>query len=126
MKSCIAIVSDLIFSSRIKGTAGKVGAKCKTVRSTCALSDALESETPETVLVDLQCDGISPEEAIRTVKEHSPTTRVVAYCSHVQTDLMEQAKAAGADEVWPRSVFVQRLPELLAGNDATDEAAPPA
>ena len=117
MGSCIAIVSDMIFASRITGTAAKVGAKCKIVKDPGALHDALESDEPGTVLVDMNCDGISPEEAIRTVKSQCPNARVVAFFSHVQTELREQAKAAGADDVWPRSVFVQRLPELLASSD---------
>ncbi len=113
MGSSIAIVSDMIFATRITGTAEKVGAKCKIVKDAGALHDALESDEPGTVLVDMNCDGISPEEAIRTVKSHRPNARVVAFFSHVQSELMEQARAAGADDVWPRSAFVQRLGELL-------------
>ncbi len=117
MGRCIAIVSDMIFATRITGTAEKVGAKCKVVKDPGTLQDALVSENPGTVLVDMNCDGVSPEAAIRTVKSHCPNARVVAFFSHVQTELMEQARAAGADEVWPRSAFVQRLPELLASPD---------
>lgn len=116
MGSCIAIVSDMIFATRITATAESVGASCAIVKSPGTLQKALESENPRTVLVDMNCDGISPEEAIRTVKSHCPSARVVAFFSHVQTELMEQARAAGADDVWPRSVFVQRLPELLASS----------
>lgn len=119
MNKCIAIVSDLIFATRITGTAEKVGAECRIINDQSDLQDALESEPPRLVVVDMSCDGISPEEAIRTVKSHCPSARVVAYCSHVQTDLMERAKAAGADDVWPRSAFVQRLPELLSSSDGS-------
>ena len=117
MDRCIAIVSDMIFATRITGTAAKVGAKCKIVKDPGALHDALESDEPGTVLVDMNCEGISPEEAIRTVKSQCPNARVVAFFSHVQTELKEQATTAGADDVWPRSVFVQRLPELLVSSD---------
>jgi DNA-binding NarL/FixJ family response regulator len=117
MGNCIAIVSDLIFATRITGTADKVGAKCEIIKDPGTLQDALESQNPGTVLVDMNCAGLSPEEAIRTVKSHCPNARVVAFFSHVQTELMEQARAAGADDVWPRSAFVQRLPELLASLD---------
>ena len=121
MDKCIAIVSDMIFATRITGTAKKVGAKCEIVKDPGALQASLESDDPGTVLVDMNCDGISPEEAIRTVKSHCPNARVVAFFSHVQTELMERARVAGADDVWPRSVFVQRLPQLLedvrAGNE---------
>lgn len=113
MPTCIAIVSDLIFASRITGAAKQVGTMCAVVRSSEALKDALKSEQPATVLVDMSCDELSPAEAIRTAKSQCPGARVVAFFSHVQTELMEKAKAAGADDVWPRSLFVQRLPKLL-------------
>ncbi len=115
--SCIAIVSDMIFATRITGTAEKVGADCRIIHDQGDLQDALEYGKPGLVIVDMNCDGISPEEAIRTVKAHCPNARVVAFFSHVQTELMEQARAAGADDVWPRSAFVQRLGEILASSE---------
>ncbi len=117
MATCLAIVTDMIFATRITGTAEKVGAACRIVNDLSGLQDVLQSNEPGTVLVDMDCDGISPEEAIRTAKSHCPSARVVAFYSHVQTELMEQAKAAGADDVWPRSAFVQRLPQLLETAD---------
>ena len=59
------------------------------------LRNALESENPGTVLVDMNCDGISPEAAIRTVKSHCPNARVVAFFSHVQCELREQVGRRG-------------------------------
>ena len=120
MGGCIAIVSDMIFATRISGTAEKVGADCKIINNPSDLQDALASENPGMVFVDMNCDGISPEEAIRTVKSQCPNARVVAFYSHVQTELGDQARAAGADDVWPRSAFVQRLPQVLAATDRTN------
>ena len=117
MPHCIAIVSDLIFSSRITGTASQVGATCKVVKDLASLQDALEAGEADTVLMDLSCDGLAPQEAIRTIKSNCPGVRVVAFCSHVQTELMAQAKSAGADLVLPRSAFAQQLPQLLSAND---------
>jgi hypothetical protein len=39
--------------------------------------------------------------------------RVVGFLSHVQTDLAAQARAAGCDEVMPRSAFTQNLAAIL-------------
>ena len=116
MNNCIAIVSDMIFAARIAGTAEKIGAECKILNDSGTLLDTLESENPELVLVDMNCESISPEEVIRMVKSLCPNARVVAFFSHVQGELMERAKAAGADDAWPRSVFVQCLPQLLEDN----------
>jgi hypothetical protein len=38
---------------------------------------------------------------------------VVGFGSHVDTDVHQQAVAAGYEEVLARSVFFRRLPELL-------------
>ena len=113
MATCIAVVSDLIFSTRITATAKKLGATCRVVMTLDALKDALESDAPDLVLVDMNSQGVSAEDSIRMVKTRRPTARVVAFFSHVQTELLEQAESAGADDVWPRSAFVQRLPELF-------------
>lgn len=113
MTQCLAIVSDLIFASRIHGTADKAGAGCVIVSTPAALSEALQVE-PRLVLVDMDCAGVPATDAIRTVKNQWPQARVVAFFSHVQTAVGEQAVSAGADDVWPRSVFVQQLPALLA------------
>lgn len=117
MHGCIAIVSDMIFATRIASTAKKLGTACAIVNDVGGLRAALASGAPGTVLVDMHCDGMSPEEAIRTAKSVCPAARVVAFFSHVHTDLMEQAAAAGADDVWPRSVFVQRLEAVLRATD---------
>ena len=114
MNTCIAIVTDMIFATRITATADKLGTACKIVRDANALSETLDSGYPQIVLVDMNADAALAEGAIRTVKSRSPNTRVIAFFSHVQTELQERAEAAGADDVWPRSVFVQRLPQVLA------------
>jgi len=40
--------------------------------------------------------------------------RIVAFGSHVDTALLDAARAAGVDEVLPRSAFFRRLPEVLS------------
>jgi hypothetical protein len=42
------------------------------------------------------------------------SARLVGFASHVDDDRLAAARAAGFDEVLPRSVFFRRLPQLLA------------
>lgn len=114
MADCIAVVSDMIFATRIRSTAEKAGAECRVVHSKDGLCQALEDCAPKAVLIDMDCDGVSAEESIRIVKAQRPHARVVAFFSHVQSEQRTQALAAGADDVWPRSMFVQRLPGVLS------------
>ncbi len=113
MNGSLAIVSDMIFASRITGTAAKLGMPCQVVGDLPSLEAALSESEPKTVLVDMNLEGLSAGEAIRTVKSLRPDARVIAFFSHVQTELMERARSAGADEVWPRSLFVQNLAQVL-------------
>jgi hypothetical protein len=41
--------------------------------------------------------------------------RVIAFLSHVQTELAERARAAGCQDVMPRSKFTQNLAAILRG-----------
>lgn len=113
MNGCIAIVSDLIFASRISATAASLDTQCRIIRDQASLEAALSESEPKVVLVDMSLDGLPPAEAIRLVKSQRPAARVVAFFSHVQTELLKQAQSAGADDVWPRSVFVQNLEQVL-------------
>ena len=59
-------------------------------------------------------DGMIADEAIQRLRADKNAVRVVAFLSHVQTELAAQARAAGCDEVMPRSVFTQNLATILA------------
>ena len=63
------------------------------------------------VIADLDALGPDVAAAIRTVAATGVT--VLAFGPHVQGDRLAAARAAGA-VVFPRSVFLHRLPELLA------------
>lgn len=63
------------------------------------------------VIADLDALGSDPATAIRAIAATGAT--VLAFGPHVQGERLAAARAAGA-VVLPRSVFLQRLPELLA------------
>jgi DNA-binding NarL/FixJ family response regulator len=43
----------------------------------------------------------------------APRSRIVGFGSHVDEEMLDAARAAGIDEVLPRSVFFRKLGELL-------------
>jgi DNA-binding NarL/FixJ family response regulator len=103
-----ALVDDLLFSSKIAEVAKQTGASVVFCKS--AGSVPLDAER---ICVDLNATGFDAVEAVKwlALNHRAPIT---AYLSHVQTGLAREASAAGAHEVLPRSVFVQRLPALLS------------
>ncbi|RMF71475.1 MAG: DNA-binding response regulator [Planctomycetota bacterium] len=112
----VALVADLIFDSRITGAARRVGVEVQAVRSPDALLGA--SSNARLVIVDLSAAGDHPPELIRKLKAAAPQARVVAFLAHVEVELRKAALAAGADEVLPRSAFVERLEALLRESQA--------
>lgn len=112
--STIALVTDLIFATRIRTTAEDLGVLLRCVRTVEGLTAALTEHSVERVIVDLNADRVDVCAAIRVARAAPSVKRVVAYVSHVQADLAESARQAGATRVLARSAFVAELPALLA------------
>lgn len=108
----IALVTDMIFGTKIASTARSVGVDLAAARSVDALREKLNGDV-KLVLIDMNAEGVDPAGAIAAAKAAPSAPHVLAYLSHVQTDLAEAAREAGADEVLPRSKFSADLPAIL-------------
>lgn len=113
MRVCLAIVTDLIFATRIRSAAEQAGWRFHQARSALQWEQGGEGEAPVLVLADMNAEGIESAEAIRYSRAHWPGARIVAYFAHVQSELRERAREAGADDVMPRSQFVAVLQDLF-------------
>jgi PleD family two-component response regulator len=114
-RSVIAAVDDLFFAAKIRGTAEASGVKTIFPKTADAVCEEARRAGDALVLLDLHAKFCDPFALAARLKSDE-TTRdlpIVAFFSHVQTELMRRAKEAGVDQVLPRSVFTQRLPEIL-------------
>jgi len=121
-----ALVEDLLFLSKIHETAKAVGVTVITGDTRDCVPRILETR-PQAILLDLNSRTLAAVEWVRTLKT-DPATRqipIVGFVSHVQSDLIAAARAAGCDLVLARSAFSQQLPELLR-KLASEAVAPPA
>ena len=110
----LLLCDDLIFTSRITGTARGLGLTVRAARSGEALVELARQAPPRGVLIDLSIPGLVLPELLRRLAEVCPTMpRVVAYGSHVDTATLRAAREAGCDPVLPRSKFVEDLPLAL-------------
>ena len=110
----LLLSDDLIFASRVTGTARDLGLVVKPTRSVEALVALARQHRPRCVLVDLANPGLDLGELFRRLAEACPPPpRVVAYGSHVDTATLRAARAAGCEPVLPRSKFVEDLPREL-------------
>ncbi len=108
----VAFTADLLFAVRIQEAATAAGARAEVVEDAAALQEAFE-RWPALVLIDLSSDGW--ERPIRWAKAqpHTRAIPIVAFGSHVATEILQRARAAGCDHAWARSRFVAELPQLL-------------
>ena len=111
MPRVVALMDDLFFQMKVAETAKHLGVELKVATSVDALLGLLQPP-PRLVIVDLNSRS-QPIEAVEKLRAIQPELPVVAFLSHVQRDLAAQAQRAGCSEVMPRSVFTQRLAEIL-------------
>ncbi len=109
----IALVSDLMFSSKITATANSVGASVAIVRTLDQLESELSTNPTTTVMIDLEATAADPIEAIVKCVRAQPKPRIIAFGPHVNVDLLAKASEAGADDVMPRGAFTTNLQQLL-------------
>lgn len=110
----LAILDDLLFSSKIRSTAGHTGATVAFARSSQAALDQMRATPPSLVILDLNNPRTDPLGIVAAMKADPAlaTIRTVGYVSHVDTTTIEAARQVGVD-VMARSAFVSALPELL-------------
>lgn len=116
MGRVVALMDDIFFQMKVAETAKHLGIEFKVATTTDALLGLLEP-CPQLVIVDLNARS-QPIDAIVKLRAAAKDIRVVAFLSHVQRELAEQAKNAGCDEVMPRSSFTQNLAEILSPTKA--------
>jgi PleD family two-component response regulator len=112
----IALVDDLMFSSKIKSAAGALGVDVVFARSAASALLEMQKSAPSLVIVDLNATRMDPLGTVAAMKEMPTLAGVptVGFVSHVHTDLIEAARQAGIN-VMPRSAFTARLGDILRG-----------
>lgn len=110
----LAVLSDLMFTVKIQEAAKRAGFEPVFVRSQQD-AIALAKQKPAVIILDLNDAAVRPLDLIAELKG-DPETRsipLVAFVSHVQTELRQSAQEQGCDVVLARSAFSQNLPSLL-------------
>ena len=121
--------SDLIWATKIKGTAEAAGLAARPVRTLEMLEARLADSDVSAVVVDLE----APEVALALIRRLRPADRearehairVLAFGPHVATDQFELARRAGADHGVARGTFNARMSSILS-DLATPSLRPPA
>jgi DNA-binding response OmpR family regulator len=109
----LIVCTDMIFSTKITGTAKALQKSFGVARSLERFEALLAVAAPAPlVIVDMSVTVLDAVAVIRAAKAHAGA-RVVAFLSHVEVEMAAAAREAGADEVMARSAFSARLPEIV-------------
>ena len=109
----LAYCPDLLFRTKMTDTGRHLGVKVEVASSLSELEERASATKPALILIDLGSNGVDYPHSIRRLRSALPDTTLIAYGSHVDKSLREQARTAGCSEVFVRSEFVKILPDLL-------------
>ncbi len=118
----LVAVDDLMLASKIRQAAAGRGIELDLPRSPAEVVERARLGHPALVIFDLNSSRFEPLSTVAALKA-DPAVRSIptlAFVSHVQADLIAEARAAGVDRVLARSAFFEKLPEIL---DQTREPA---
>jgi CheY-like chemotaxis protein len=111
----LCVIDDLIFSIKISTAARRLGADVLFERNAGQVIARIRDARPSLVIFDLNSRALDPLTAIGTLKGDPElrAIRTLGFVSHVDSDTIAAARAAGVDQVLARSAFAERLGEIL-------------
>lgn len=120
MADVVVLVDDLFFQAKILEVAKHAGVGVTVCGTVAALLAELASRPARLVILDLNA-RCRPVEALTHIRSAAVGAHLIAFLSHVQTDLAARAQAAGCNSVMPRSQFSRDLATILT--NAKSESA---
>ena len=111
----LAILDDLLFTSKIRTTAKQLGTTVTVARSAESALAEMRANRPSLVIFDLDNPRTDPLRIVAAMKADAGLAAIptVGFVSHVQVDLINAAREAGVAQVMARSAFAEQLPAIL-------------
>ena len=111
----LAVVDDLMFTSKIRTAASQLGVSVGFARSWEAAIAEMQKAPPSMVILDLDNPRTAPLDIIARMKADPSLAQLptVGFVSHVHTDVIDAARRAGIGDVLARSAFTQQIADIL-------------
>ena len=111
----LAVLDDLMFSSKIKTTANQLGVPIVFARSPDGALAEMRKAAPTLVILDLNNARTDPLGIVAAMRGDPALAGIptLGYASHVHVDVINAARQAGVGEVLPRSAFAAQLADIL-------------
>jgi CheY-like chemotaxis protein len=121
----LAVLDDLLFSSKIKTTATQLGLTVAFARSADAALASMREKRPSVVIFDLDNPRTNPLGIVEAMKQDVGLSSIptVGFASHVRTDVIAAARQSGVATVLPRSAFTAQLADILKQSADTTKPA---
>ncbi|HEY2901705.1 MAG TPA: hypothetical protein VGL59_14070 [Polyangia bacterium] len=111
MADVVTLISDMLFSSKVREAAKATGVSVQSTRDVPALVSA--ARAAKLVVIDLRLPiALDALDAVAADPEKGPAT-IVGFIDHEKTDVMDQARAKGCAQVMAKGQFANALPKLL-------------
>jgi PleD family two-component response regulator len=111
----LAVLDDLMFSSKIKTAANQLGVDLRFSRSVDGALEAMRKTPTSMVIFDLNNERIGPLAIVAAMRADPALAAIptLGFASHVHTDVINAARQAGVGEVLARSAFALQLGDIL-------------
>jgi len=111
----LAVLDDLMFTSKIKSAATQLGVPLAFARSSASALAEMRKSAPSLVIFDLNNPRTDPLGTVAAMQADPALKAIptIGYVSHVDTEMIHAARAAGVGEVLPRSAFTMQLGDIL-------------
>jgi PleD family two-component response regulator len=111
----LAVLDDLMFSSKIKTAANQLGVDLRFSRSLDGALDTMRKNPTTLVLFDLNNQRLDPLAIVAAMHADPELAAIptLGFVSHVDTNAINAARQAGVGEVLARSAFSQQLGDIL-------------
>jgi PleD family two-component response regulator len=111
----LAVLDDLMFTSKIRTTASRLGVAVVFARSSEAALATMRETAPTLVILDLNSPRTDALTIVAAMKQDAALASIatLGFASHVQTDVINAARQAGVCEVLARSAFTMQLADIL-------------
>ncbi len=109
----VLLTTNLLFSTMVTGTASALGQQVAVAADVAEAVELCRARPAAYVIIDLGMAEIEIEEAVARLREAAGSVPIIAYGSHVDKVRLDAARAAGCNDVMPRSRFSAELPALL-------------
>lgn len=122
MEKFITVIDDnLFFTSLVESQLSKAGIPHQIINSLDRADLSAIAQESQIAIINLQANKFDPLALVLQLKKHSPL-KILAFCGHGQTSLIERGRKAGCDWVIPNRVAAKKLAIFLRQQKLVAEA----